>query len=205
MNNWQLIVELQSAGLKLASDEIGAAAGRIGGAGPSDRKAVTVDDTTVMVPVFNSPAANSPYTVKKQKLRLNGADMGAIVFPPEPKFYSLTTSDGIPYKQIALLHSKDVLATTVIQTCIRYRNTSTSCQFCAIGQSLAAGRTIARKTPAQLAEVAEAAVRLDGVKHMVMTTGTPNARSRGAAYLTQCARAIKAKVKYSHSSSVRTS
>jgi biotin synthase-related radical SAM superfamily protein len=51
--------------------------------------------------------------------------------------------------------------------------------FCAIGQSLAAGRTIARKTPAQLAEVAEAAVRLDGVKQMVMTTGTPNTSDRG--------------------------
>ena len=48
-----------------------------------------------------------------------------------------------------------------------------TCQFCAIGQSLAAGRTIERKTPAQLAEVAKAAVALDGVKHMVMTTGTP--------------------------------
>lgn len=193
MNKQQLIVELQSAGLKLARAEIGAA-GRIGGAGPSDHKAVTVDDTTVMVPIFNSPAANSPYTVKEQRLQLNGVDIGAVSFPPEPKFYSLTTSDGIPYKQIALLHSKDVLATTVLQTCIRYGDTSTSCQFCAIGQSLAAGRTITRKTPEQLAEVAEAAMRLDGVKHMVMTTGTPNASDRGAAYLTQCAKAIKARV-----------
>lgn len=197
MNKQQLIVELQSAGLKLASAESGAA-GRIGGAGPSDHKAVTIDDTTVMVPIFNSPAANSPYIVisssGEQTLQLNGAEIGAVAFPPEPKFYSLTTSDGIPYKQIALLHSKDVLATTVLQTCIRYGDRSTSCQFCAIGQSLAAERTIARKTPTQLAEVAEAAVRLDGVKHMVMTTGTPLASDRGAAYLTECARAIKAKV-----------
>jgi radical SAM protein (TIGR04043 family) len=193
MNKQQLIVELQSAGLKLASAEIGAA-GRIGGAGPSDHKAVTVDDATVMIPIFNSPAANSPYTVKDQRLQLNGEDISTVAFPPEPKFYSLTTSDGIPYKQIALLHSKDVLATTVLQTCIRYGDTSTSCQFCAIGQSLAAGRTIARKTPAQLAEVAEAAVQLDGVKHMVITTGTPSTSDRGAAYLAQCAQAIKAKV-----------
>ena len=193
MNKQQLIVELQSTGLKLGGAEIGVA-GRAGGAGPSDHKAVTVDDTTVMVPIFNNPAANSPYTVKEQRLQLNGEDIGGISFPPEPKFYSLTTSDGISYKQIALLHSKDVLATTVLQTCIRYGDTATSCQFCAIGQSLAAGRTIAKKTPEQLAEVAEAAVRLDGVKHMVMTTGTPLASDRGAAYLTQCARAIKAKV-----------
>lgn len=76
-----------------------------------------------MVPIFNSPAAK-PYTVKEQRLQLNGAEIGAISFPPEHKFYSLTTSDGIPYRQIALLHSKDVLATTVLQTCIRYGDNS---------------------------------------------------------------------------------
>jgi radical SAM protein (TIGR04043 family) len=59
---------------------------------------------------------------------------------------------------------------------------------------LAAGRTIARKTPEQLAEVARAAVLLDGVKHMVMTTGTPNATDRGAAVLCESAMAVKAAV-----------
>ena len=39
------------------------------------------------------------------------------------------------------------------------------------------------KTPEQLAEVAKAAVELDGVKHMVMTTGTPPGTDRGAAVL----------------------
>ncbi|HEY9661846.1 MAG TPA: MSMEG_0568 family radical SAM protein, partial [Allocoleopsis sp.] len=57
-----------------------------------------------------------------------------------------------------------------------------------------ADRTIARKTPDQLAEVAEAAVRLDGVQQMIMTTGTPNTGDRGAAYLAECARAIKQRV-----------
>ena len=145
MNKQQLIVELQSAGLKLASAEIGAAE-RMGGAGTSDHKAV-IDGTTVMVPIVNSLAANSLYTVKEQRLQLNGTEIGAISFPPEPKFYSLTTSDGVPYKQIALLHSKDILATTVLQTCKRYGAKATPCQFCAIRQSLAAGRTIALKTP----------------------------------------------------------
>jgi radical SAM protein (TIGR04043 family) len=60
--------------------------------------------------------------------------------------------------------------------------------------SLAAGRTIARKTPDQLAEVAAAAVRLDGIKHMVMTSGTPNTSDRGAAYLAECTQAIKQRV-----------
>lgn len=197
MNKQQLITELQSHGLKLIDHELGVA-GRKGGAGPSDHKAVTVDGTTVMVPIFNNAAAQSPYTARMDRvgmvLELDGRAISSISFPHQPKFYSLTTSDGIPYWKIALLHSQDVLATTVLQTCMRYGDTATSCQFCAIGQSLAAGRTIARKTPDQLAEVAAAAVRLDRVKQMVMTTGTPNASDRGAAYLTECARAIKARV-----------
>jgi radical SAM protein (TIGR04043 family) len=201
MNKQQLITELQSSGLKLI-DQLGAA-GRKGGAGPSDHKAVTVEGTTVMVPIFNSPAAQSPYTVNASPvsasidspiLELHGKPISTIQFPQQPQFYSLTTADGIPYWKIALLHSHDVLATTVLQTCMRYSDSATACQFCAIGQSLEAGRTIARKTPAQLAEVAAAAVQLDGVRHMVMTTGTPHTSDRGAAYLTECATAIKARV-----------
>lgn len=102
--------------------------------------------------------------------------------------------DGIPYEHIATLHGRDVLATTVLQTCVRYDNPRKACRFCAIGQSLAAGRTIARKTPEQLAEVAKAAVELDGVKHMVMTTGTPPTRDRGAQILCESVAAVKAAV-----------
>jgi radical SAM protein (TIGR04043 family) len=39
--------------------------------------------------------------------------------------------------------------------------------------------------------VARAAVELDGVKHMVMTTGTPPGRDRGAAILAESAAAVK--------------
>lgn len=199
MDKQHLITELQSNGLKLLKPDVGAA-GRKGGAGPSDHKAVTVEGTTVMVPVFTDAAARSPYVVRlssvAEQATLECADeaIAPISFPKQPEFYSLTTADGIPYWKIALLHSHDVLATTVLQTCMRYGDTATACQFCAIGQSLESGRTIARKTPVQLAEVAEAAVRLDGVKHMVMTTGTPNTSDRGAAYLTECTKAVKAKV-----------
>ncbi|MGG6264019.1 MSMEG_0568 family radical SAM protein [Leptolyngbya sp. AN03gr2] len=195
MNKQQLITDLQSQGLKLVDPSIGAT-GRKGGAGPSDHKAITIEGTTIMVPVFNTPAATSPYGIDQtaQVLELRGEPLTPISFPQQPKFYNLTTTEGVPYWKIALLHSRDVLATTVLQTCMRYSDAETACQFCAIGQSLSAGKTIARKTPAQLAEVAEAAVRLDGVKHMVMTTGTPNTSDRGAAYLTECAAAIKARV-----------
>ncbi|MEL7331778.1 MAG: MSMEG_0568 family radical SAM protein [Cyanobacteria bacterium J06560_2] len=199
MNQQQIITELQSKGLNLVSDAVGAA-GRKGGAGPSDHKAVTLGNTTVMVPVFTDGAAQSPYVVERDRntgntvLLKEKEVVSPISFPTQPNFYGLETVEGTPYWKIALLHSRNVLATTVLQTCIRYDNRKTACQFCAISQSLAAGRTIEKKTPAQLAEVAEAAVRLDGVEHMIMTTGTPNVTDRGAAYLTECAQAVSDRV-----------
>ena len=195
MDKRKLITDLQSQGLIIDRD-VGSSS-RKGGAGPTDHKAVIIDGTTVMIPIHNNVAAKSPYTVgavRELPLRKNDRLITTIEFPPQPKFYNLKTAEGIPYSQIALLHSHNVLATTVLQTCIRYSNRNTACQFCAIEQSLKAGKTIAEKTPQQLAEVAEAAVRLDGVEQLVMTTGTPNTTDRGAAYLIECAKAVKAKV-----------
>ena len=193
MDKRKLITELQSQGLKLLDLNTG----RKGGAGPSDHQAVTIDGTTVMIPVHNNIAAKSSYTTganSRSPLRKNDRPIATIAFPDRPKFYNLKTAEGIPYSHIALLHSHNVLATTVLQTCIRYSNSNTACQFCAIEQSLATNKTIAKKTPSQLAEVAEAAVRLDGVEQLVMTTGTPNTTDRGAAYLIDCAKAVKARV-----------
>ena len=195
----QLINELQSFGVRLADARVGAQSRR-GGAGPSDHKAVTINGRTVMVPIHTAASAESPYATRKPThdgsavIERDGVAVGRISFPRQPRFYAMQTFDGIPYSKIAVLHSKDVLATTVLQTCIRYQSRTKTCQFCAIGQSLAAGRTVAHKTPEQLAEVARAAVLLDGVKHMVMTTGTPNATDRGAAVLCDSAFAVKARV-----------
>jgi radical SAM protein (TIGR04043 family) len=195
----QLMTELQSLGLRLVDPSIGVASRR-GGAGPSDHKAVTVDGRTVMVPVHTSSAWGSPFVAQAPDasgvsvLMRDGVAVGRIGFPKAPRFYALQTLDGVPYWQIATLHSADVLATTVLQTCIRYESRKKACKFCAIGQSLAAGRTIARKTPEQLAEVARAAVLLDGVKHMVMTTGTPPTSDRGAHVLAESAFAVKAAI-----------
>ena len=197
--NQQMITELQSLGLRLHDPSAGAPSRR-GGAGPTDHKAVTVDGHTVMIPVHTASAWNSPFTASapdtdgNSRIERNGVKVGVISFPRQPRFYKLQTQDGIPYSKIATLHGADVLATTVLQSCIRYESRRKSCQFCAIGQSLAAGRTILRKTPGQLAEVARAAVLLDQVKHMVMTTGTPNATDRGASILCESALAVKAAV-----------
>lgn len=194
-----LSTDLQTFGLRLEDPTAGVQSRR-GGAGPSDHKAVLVDGQTVMVPVHTHTAWDSPYMASKpdvngkSELRKNGIPIAVIDFPKQPKFYGLKTAEGIPYEQIATLHSSDVLATTVLQTCIRYESRNKTCKFCSIGQSLAAGRTIERKTPQQLAEVAKAAVELDGVKQMVMTTGTPATPDRGAAIMVESVAAVKAAV-----------
>ena len=194
-----LMTELQSQGLRLLDPAAGAASRR-GGAGPSDHKAVTVDGVTLMVPVHTHTAFSSPFVADapgpdgRSVLRRGSIPIASVSFPRQPRFYARSTADGIPYSHIATLHGSDVLATTVLQTCIRYESRRKACRFCAIGQSLAAGRTIAHKTPAQLAEVAKAAVELDGVKHMVMTTGTPPTPDRGAKVLCDSAEAIRAAV-----------
>ena len=198
LSNQRLITELQTHGVKVINPQT-AHVNRQGGAGPSDHQAVTIDGMTVMVPVYTQQAHQSPWSVVHDesgasRLLNNAIPVRDISFVRQPNFYRLSTADGVPYSHIATLHGNDVLATTVLQTCIRYENRRKACQFCAIGQSLAAGKTIARKTPEQLAEVAKAAVELDGVRHMVMTTGTPSGSDRGARILCESAQAIKAAV-----------
>ena len=159
---------------------------RRGGAGPSDDGHLTIDGANVTLPI--NPA--SPYVVRDGRLWNGMADTGLSVgLVSRPKFYDMVTADGVPYRQIALLHGADVLASTVVQTCVRYAE-SDRCRFCAIEESLRAGATVAAKTPDQLAEVAAAAVRLDGIRQLVLTTGTTTGPDRGARYLARCVRAV---------------
>jgi radical SAM protein (TIGR04043 family) len=163
---------------------------RRAGAGPSDDGHVVLGGLPAALPVV----ADSPYSVSAGRLLFSGTDTGlAVEAADRPRFYDLETSDGVPFHRLARMHGDRVLATTVVQTCTRYAE-ETRCRFCAVEASLAAGDTTAVKTPAQLAEVAEAAVRLDGVRQLVMTTGTTNSRDRGARHLARCVRAVKAAV-----------
>jgi len=194
----QLLTEVQTRGVRLVRNDQ-AHVSRKGGAGPSDHQAIVIDDTPIMVPVYTHGASTSPFTLDdsdKDNIQLlsNKIPVMDITYARDPKFYRLKTADGIPYSHIATLHSTDVLATTVLQTCIRYDNPKGTCKFCSIGQSLEAGQTIAHKTPEQLAEVAKAAVELDGIKHMVMTTGTPNTHDRGVKILCDSVRGVKSAV-----------
>jgi radical SAM protein (TIGR04043 family) len=192
----RLVVELQTTGARIdvPVDDIG----RRGGAGPADAKAFLFEGQALMVPTMAQSVAESPYAVVESGagyvISRDGAPVTPVAFPRRPRFYDLSTADGVPYRHLAALHGTDVLATTVVQTCIRWNNQADRCRFCGIGISLKNHDTIPVKTPAQLAEVAEAAVRLDGVKHFVMTMGTVNETDKGARYMAKCVRAVKAAV-----------
>lgn len=166
---------------------------RRAGAGPSDDGHWMVGGCATAVPVRE----DSPFTVDALgALTREGVPVeDALVEPIDrPRFYDLTTVDGVPYERLARLHGNDVLATTVVQTCIRYAAEETRCRFCTIEESLRSGATVAVKRPGQIAEVAEAAVRLDGVRQVVMTTGTSNGADRGSRHLARCVEAVVARV-----------
>ncbi|MDX1874394.1 MSMEG_0568 family radical SAM protein [Mycolicibacterium sp. 120266] len=163
---------------------------RTAGAGPSADGHLVIDGLNAAIP--RNP--QSPFVFDGARVLLDGADTGLDVEVVErPRFYDLHTADGVPYEKLARLHGRNVLATTVVQTCIRYAEDQ-RCRFCTIEESLRTGATTAVKRPAELAEVAAAAVRLDGVTQMVMTTGTSAGTDRGARHLARCVRAVKAAV-----------
>jgi radical SAM protein (TIGR04043 family) len=188
----QLCAELQHYGVRADLVDMG----RQGGAGPAAAKAFMLDSHVLMIPTLNQAARNSPYEFKGRNgsghLTKAGLRVATAHAVPRPKFYDLSTGDGIPYRKIATLHGVDCLGSTVIQACIRYADPAKRCHFCAIGLSLQEGLTIAKKTPEQLAEVAVAAKTLDGITHVTLTTGTTDERNKGAEYLGECARAIAA-------------
>src|SRR5262249_54158527 len=159
----QLLVELQSLGVRVEDDTGDAMPSRRGGAGPSDALFLWVRGLPLTVPRHAAFVNASPYTI-----HLNGGGamlyrddevVGPVRLPPRPRIYDMRTADGIPYWKIALLHL-DSIASTVVQKCI-YWGTDEQCGFCGI--ELTRGeQTIPVKSPAQLAEVCTAARDYDG-------------------------------------------
>lgn len=178
------------ADLAVRGARMSAPVSRRSGAGPSDDGHVSIAGNGATIPL--NPL--SDFVIDGDRVLLCGADTGIEVHPvARPNFYDLFTADGVSYEKIARLHGTNVLATTVVQKCIRYSQ-SQRCRFCTIEESMKAGDTVAVKSPQQIAEVAAAAVRLDGVAQLVMTTGTTNGKDRGASHLAACVRAVKAVV-----------
>jgi radical SAM protein (TIGR04043 family) len=185
----ELILDLQARGLRLEAD----VERRTGGAGPTDSGMLWVEGYPVTVPTDNATAANSPYVLRPEDegygIYADGVRLAAATGQRRPRFYDLTTADGIPYWHIALLHL-DSFASTVVQHCAYWGNDD-QCGFCGIVLSLASGRTIARKSPEQLAEVAVAARDLDGAVDATLTTGSTRGVDRGALYVAECGKAVK--------------
>jgi radical SAM protein (TIGR04043 family) len=185
----ELITDLQSRGMRAKAD----IERRVGGAGPTDSGMIWIEGVAVTVPTESAVALTSPYTLECEDasyaIYRDGVRMAAAAGTPRPKYYDLETADGVPYWKIALLHL-DSLASTVVQHCCYWGN-SDQCGFCGIGLSLDAGRTIVKKTPGQLAEVAVAAKELDGAVDATLTTGSSNGRDRGALYVAKCGQAVK--------------
>jgi radical SAM protein (TIGR04043 family) len=184
-----LVVDLQSRGLRVEVP----LERRHGGAGPSDSGMLWVGGLPVTAPTGNAAAADSPYVLKAEDegfaIFRAGTRLAGASTQRRPRFYDLTTADGIPYWKIGLLHL-DSFASTVVQTCAYWGNDN-QCKFCGIGVSLDSGRTIVKKSPEQLAEVACAAKELDGAVDATLTTGSSNGIDRGARYVARCAQAVK--------------
>ena len=197
----RLVFRLQSEGLRVDVTHGDAAS-----AGPDRPTSGCCGSTT-----SRSRSAH-PRPTPSHPLELRPIDDGLAIFDGDrrlasartearPRFYDLATDDGIPYWKIALLHL-DSLASTVLQTCAYWGNDD-QCTFCGIGVSLDAGRTIAKKRPEQLAEVAVAARELDGAVDATLTTGSTAAPDKGALYVGRCAQAVKEAVRAAGRGAVR--
>ena len=184
----RLITELQGHGLRVEVP----LESRQGGAGPADAGMLWVDGFAATVPTGAHYAQTSPYVLRAEDdgwaIYRGGERLASAEPSRRPRYYDLSTADGVPYWQIALLHL-DSVASTVIQTCAYWGNAD-QCAFCGIGVTLANGRTIARKTPEMLAEVAVAARDLDGAVDATLTTGTTATPDKGALYVARCGQAV---------------
>ena len=186
----ELITALQSRGLRVEVP-IGA---RAGGAGPADAGMLYIEGVQATVPTGAAYVETSPYALRGEDdggwaVYQGETRLASAALAPRPAYYDLTTDEGVPYWQIALLHL-DSVASTVLQTCAYWGNED-QCAFCGIGVTLANGRTIAKKTPAMLAEVAVAARDLDGAVDATLTTGSTATPDRGALYVGRCGEAVK--------------
>lgn len=184
-----LVVDLQARGLRVEVP----LERRESGAGPTDSGMLWVGGFAVTVPTDNTAAADSPYVLRAEDdgyAVFRGSErLATATAQKRPRFYDLTTADGVPYWHIGLMHL-DSFASTVVQTC-SYWGKDDQCKFCGIELSLEAGRTIVKKSPAQLAEVALAAKVLDGAVDVTLTTGSSNGVDRGARYVARCGHAVK--------------
>ena len=180
-------VKLQSYGIK-CNENIDY---RITGAGPAGGIDLIINGAVIDAPVSGNFTQNSPYTLVKHNtswhLNYNNEFLTEITLPKTPSFYEKTTSENIPMRLLAKKHGIDCLATTVFSHCM-YWSAGSQCKFCGI--EIPKKNRIIKKTKEQLTEVAHEAEK-DGLKHITLTTGTPNIEDKGSNLLAEIARNIK--------------
>ena len=150
--------------------------------------------TTVLI-INGRFAEKSPYHMVKvdtgkYEIWKNGSKYTDITFMLRPRYYYLTTSDGVPMSDVAVIGEPDHLRSVLNQRC-GYQQIGKACKFCAI-ESWWAGFT--DKSPAQVTEVAEAASREGIATHITLSTGTKLSQGKGLEDLVETARLIHQKV-----------
>src|SRR5215213_7663992 len=102
----RLITTLQSTGLRV---EVPLSTTRVGGAGPADAGMLYIEGVPATVPTGAAYVAESPYALRGEDdggwgIYRDGERLATAATMPRPRYYDLTTADGIPYWHIALLH-----------------------------------------------------------------------------------------------------
>ena len=146
--------------------------------------------TTVLI-INGKFADKSPYRMVKTdsgcyEIWRNGEKYVDVAMMPRPGYYNMVTSDGIPMSDIAVIGEPDHLRSVLNQRC-GYQRIGKACKFCAV-ESWWAGYM--DKTPAQVAEVTEAAHKEGIARHITLSTGTKLSRGKGLEDLVATARHI---------------
>jgi len=149
--------------------------------------------TTVLI-INGKFAEKSPFHMVKAdsgkyEIWENNEKFTDIIMMPHPRYYDTSTSDGIPMSDVAVIGEPDHLRSVLNQRC-GYQQIGKGCKFCAI-ESWWAGYM--DKTPAQVAEVAEAAYKEGMIKHVTLSTGTKLTRGKGLEDLVEAAKLINKK------------
>ena len=129
-------------------------------------------------------AEDDGYAIFRDGERLAGART-----QQRPRFYDLKPPTASPTGRSPCC-TWTRCASTVVQTCAYWGNED-QCTFCGIGVSLDSGRTIVKKSPEQLAEVAVAAKRSGRRRGRDADDRQLQRRDRGALYVAQCGQAVK--------------
>ncbi len=146
--------------------------------------------TTVLI-INGKFAEKSPFHMVKTQagnfeIRKGDTKYTDIVLLPRPEFYDRFTSDGVRMSDIAVIGEPGHLRSVLNQKC-GYQQIGKGCKFCAV-ESWWAGFT--DKTPAHVAEVAEAAFREGMARHVTLSTGTRLTRGKGLEDLVATAQLI---------------